>query len=308
MSHLEIFREELDRLSVSVYGVIVLGDLNIHHRKWLRFSNRDTPEGEYLKSVCDDHDLRQIVDKPTRGQYLLDLCLTNLDRCKATVVNKIADHCGISLSVPLPIPIVKKIPRQVWHLRNAKWDHLKCELRAIDWQILSQGDVDSATELFVQILLGLCKTYIPYGEIMEKKASHPWLDDVCIAAIQRKNQAEGTSTYESAAESCTRIIAESHRRYLVSLRARIEILPRNSKRWWKLNRELLHRKTQISSIPPLRTTDGRWLTDSKNKADLFADVWSSKSTLPEEIDDPFIAPPRSSGKSDFHCPYTRDRT
>ena len=48
---------------------------------------------------------------------------------------------------------------------------------------------------------------------MEKKASHPWLDDVCIAAIQRKNQAEGTPTYESAAESCTRIIAESHRKY-----------------------------------------------------------------------------------------------
>ena len=191
-----------------------------------------------LKDICDDHDLRQLVDKPTRGNYLLDLCLTNLESCKAKVVSKIADHCGLAVSIKLPIPVVKKIPRQVWHLRNAKWDHLKCELRNIDWQILSEGDVDSAIDLFLKILLGLCKTYIPYGILTEKKASHPWLDDVCVAAIKQKNEAEGTPTYESAVENCAKIIADAHRKYLVALRSKIEALPRNSKRWWKLNREL----------------------------------------------------------------------
>ena len=82
IDHIESFREELERLSESTYGVIVLGDLNIHHRQWLYFSNADTPEGELLKDICDDHDLRQLVDKPTRGNYLLDLCLTNLESCK----------------------------------------------------------------------------------------------------------------------------------------------------------------------------------------------------------------------------------
>ena len=36
-------------------GVIMIGDLNIHHKKWLRFSNADTTMGTELKTFCDFH-------------------------------------------------------------------------------------------------------------------------------------------------------------------------------------------------------------------------------------------------------------
>ena len=38
-----------------------------------------------FKQICDGYGLRQLVDVPTRGPYLLDLCLSDLDYCKVKV-------------------------------------------------------------------------------------------------------------------------------------------------------------------------------------------------------------------------------
>ena len=75
------------------------------------------------------------------------------------------------------------------------------------------------------------------------------------------------------------------------LKAKLASLPRCSKQWWKINRELLHRKSNIASIPPLRS-DSEWLTDAKAKANVFAENFARKNVLPEErVDTPFFAAP-----------------
>ena len=45
---------------------------------------------------------------------------------------------------------------------------------------------------------------------------------------------------------------------------------------------LLILKSQISSIPALKSQDGEWFTDSKAKAQLIADTFSKKYQMPEE--------------------------
>ena len=65
-------------------------------------------------------------------------------------------------------------------------------------------------------------------------------------------------------------------------------LSRSVKRWWKLNRELLQKRAKVTSISPLRD-EAVWITDSKQKANLFAKTFASKAKLPdEEIDCPFF--------------------
>ena len=53
-------------------GSIVVGDINIWHKKWLKHSPADTLEGERLHSICKVHGLKQLVSEPTRGLNLLD--------------------------------------------------------------------------------------------------------------------------------------------------------------------------------------------------------------------------------------------
>ena len=61
-----------------ISGILVAGDLNVHHRKWLRFSNDNTTVGTDLKAFSDYFGLWQAAREPTRNQYLLDLVSTDV--------------------------------------------------------------------------------------------------------------------------------------------------------------------------------------------------------------------------------------
>ena len=89
------------------------------------------------------------------------------------------------------------------------------------------------------------------------------------------------------------MLAEERLRYVQELKQKLAQLPKCSKQWWRINRELLNRKSRLISIPILRD-DEKWLTDSREKADAFARTFSSKSELPPEvIDTPFFGEPET---------------
>ena len=79
------------------------------------------------------------------------------------------------------------------------------------------------------------------------------------------------------------------------MKEKLHSLPRSSKQWWGINRQLMRRRAQATSIPVLKEGD-RWLTDAKDKADAFARVFVSKSNLPDEfVDAPFFGAAPSDG-------------
>ena len=102
-----------------VSGILLIGDLNIHHQRWLRFSNANTSIGAEMKCFCDFHGLVQLVREPTRGEYLLDLAITDMPRSKVTVLPKIADHQGVLVKLPIPEVTERVVEREVWKLRQA---------------------------------------------------------------------------------------------------------------------------------------------------------------------------------------------
>ena len=68
-------RAEIETIQTLSDFILIGGDLNTHQRSWLRYSSSDTPRGHALKETCQDFGLRQFIDQPTRGDYLLDLVL-----------------------------------------------------------------------------------------------------------------------------------------------------------------------------------------------------------------------------------------
>ena len=73
VASIKSFGEELGLHKDGKLGVIVCGDMNAHHKEWLQFSQRTSPEGRALFDVCCIHYLRECIKKPTRGPNLLDL-------------------------------------------------------------------------------------------------------------------------------------------------------------------------------------------------------------------------------------------
>ena len=207
----------------------------------------------------------------------------------------------------IPLPEIKslEIIKERFNLKRADWKGLNEKLNSTDWSPLRQGTANDAARFFMETLwISLC-AFIPYEKIKFQKKSHPWINSRCEEAIRRKNAAEGTPQFQAMQQQCTSALAEEYHQYLKKLKEKITSLKKGSKQWWKLNRELLERKTKCSSIAPLR--DGQeWVNDPKCKANLFATTFASKSALPPEmVDCPFFGHPDVSLEDDFIALRTR---
>ena len=83
---------ELQRLRTQCVGTLIIGDINIHQKSWLKYSAGNTPEGSLLYNVSVEEGLKQLVKEPTRYEYLLDLVLTDIPGTCTKVGGKIRDH------------------------------------------------------------------------------------------------------------------------------------------------------------------------------------------------------------------------
>ena len=119
----------------------------------------------------------------------------------------------------------------------------------IDWRFLYQGEFELAFEKLYDVLMTILKQHIPMGTIQEIISTHPWLNKTCEDAIAQKNASEGTSSFIEASCACSAVLAAAYSDYTRKLREEIAKLPKDDKRWWALNRELLQRRARISGVP-----------------------------------------------------------
>lgn len=110
---------EWRRLSPDAMGTIIVGDPNVHSKKWLKFSARESTEGTEMHSASARMGLRQLVSEPTRGEYLLDITLSDIPKAKARTVAAVADHRGVISSVKFAMPKTIHYIRTTWLFRSA---------------------------------------------------------------------------------------------------------------------------------------------------------------------------------------------
>ena len=278
---------ELEKLSSGHFATYLVGDLNVWHKKWLRFSPKNTSEGELLMHICSKYGLVETVRQPTRGDNLLDLVLTNAPQDTATKVTpKLADHQGVLATVIVPCPTEYTASREVWCYKKASWKALRAELKTTCWNEVLQGGAHSAAKNLTEYLLTAAKRHVPKRFLEERKSSHPWVNDKCKHALEAKQAAEGTPGYKDAAERCSATFTTEYAAYTKNLRQELLDLPKGSKLWWRKNRELLHSTPGKTTLPSLKDPAGHWVHDPLEKANLFSKTFAEKCTLPEDSDFP----------------------
>ncbi len=126
------------------------------------------------------------------------------------------------------------------------------------------------------------------NELVPKKCitatpnAHPWLNDRCRQVIDEKMSAVGTPLEIPARDRCSKALTEEHDKYISRVRRKLSRLPRSSRGWWKLANALAGKRTKSSGIQPLRNSAGEWVRSSQGKAELLAETFARKSTLPAE--------------------------
>ena len=100
--------------------------------------------------------------------------------------------------------------------------------------------------------------------------------------IPEKQEAYGRPNEREAAKVCSEGLLKKYDFYISRTRNRLSNLRNGSKAWWKLSSQILTKAKKSSSIPSLKQNN-RWYRDAKEKADLFAEVFSTKWVLPDPV-------------------------
>ena len=286
------FDAELSEHSRHAVSCIVMGDLNVHNIEWLRHSNRTSPEGIELETVCCSHGLRQLVKKPTRGPHLLDLVLSDLAsgiRCRVVKGIHGNDHDGVLTTVSLAIPATQPVKRKVYDFKKADWCSLKRQLLETDWRIALDLPGDAAAETMVQTILDKVAQCIPSRTISDKVWAHPWLNDACHKALLRKREAFETADFVRLRDACSRTYVEAHDAYVAKTREKLKELSPSSRGWWRLSGTLLEKAGNKETIPPLQRPDETWALTPEDRAAELARVFRSKSSLPPREENEYTA-------------------
>ena len=276
------FEVEWARLAGDFVGTIVVGDLNVHHTHWLRHSTHVSVEGTRFFRFCTDNGFRQCVATPTRGDNLLDLVLTDLAEVhNAKVGAQVSDYRVVRGRADLSVPRAQMQRRTVYDYKNAAWARIRTEITHTDWSFINVWGVDEATTEFTRILVSILDRFVPKRVLTNDVSTHPWLNERCLDLIRRKRSAEGTPGFLDVAAACSAGILAEYHRYIDRTRVKLQQMRRGSKGWWRLANEIMHRKSASSGVPALKRDDGTWERTAVGKAELLADVFDARYTLPE---------------------------
>ena len=214
------------------------------------------------------------------GVNLLDLVLTDVAGVKTEVLPKIADHCIVEVVAPLPVPETRMIEREVWHFGSAKLERLDSLLKGINWEFIYRGRPEDSARRMTDIVLEKASTCIKKKKLVERKSSNPWLNDRVMLAVNAKRQAHGTTHEKEQAEHCSRVILEEYNAWCWRVKEDLLQMQPGSKSWWAKERQLQMKKQKQCSIPALKTKEGDWVRDPKDKANLLAKCFGDKFSLP----------------------------
>ena len=147
--------------------------------------------------------------------------------------------------------------------------------------MLETLDADAAEEHFTTTVLEAMRKHVPSKKLKKRKCTHPWLTDKVLNLVQKKRDAAGTPEETKAAEECSEALLQEYKAWVQRTREELATLKRGSKKWWAKTRELLNQKGKCSHVPALKNTEGEWVTEPKQKAQLFADTFAAKYVLKE---------------------------
>ena len=279
IASIEAFDRELEGHTGHV-ATVVVGDMNVHHEDWLKFSNGSSREGKLLEQISASHGLKQRVKKPTRGNHLLDLVLTDLHGdvvCDVVPGVLDNDHSATIASVKVTIPCASAPTRECFNIAKARWADLLQAFANEDWRsLIGNCDADTTADTLREHILTTAERYIPKKMVKERPYQHPWVDRKCQDLLRKKHAAIGTPEFAAARDACTAGFVEAHANFAAKTRRTLQSA--SPKDWWNTSKQLLGQSRAKESIPPLQSADG-WAKDPVDKATLLSQTFAAKSKL-----------------------------
>ena len=138
--------------AINTDNVILMGDFNFRQIDW---ENGDTncEVAQLFLDTVEDNLLTQMVDKPTRGNNILDLLLTGNTNIIEDVVVKdpfsTSDHNLVMVRVKAQIPRINLASRKVYLYSKGDYEAFSAEIKGVNWDlVLSKTSIEKKWDTF----------------------------------------------------------------------------------------------------------------------------------------------------------------
>ena len=263
--------------------MIIMGDLNCHHKEWLCSAVPTDYAGVVTKEFCETFGLFQYVDFPTRGPNTLDLIMSLSPGAAEALPNLgTSDHVSIKFRCDIDKELTQEPQATAvydWH--SAPWNHIRGALkRALDtWNDCDYDHPDEAEAQLVHYIQPVINDYVK--KVVPKTYNPaPWWNWDCKKALKYKLKAfktrdEFPDRYISATRNAKIIQRKAFKAYNVKLKARLDGMSTADRNFWSLIKELSGLSGSKSNAAP----------DAEALADHFAQKMSNGK---DEEDNDFI--------------------
>ncbi|CAH2096385.1 unnamed protein product [Euphydryas editha] len=287
--------------------LVILGDFNAHHQEWLYPYQVTDHARREVRKLALTLDLTQLVNCATRVPDVdshtancLDLFLTtDPDSHSITVSAPLgtSDHCLVkSISVCSPPEEAPCGLRRVWRYKAADWDEMRHFFSSYPWRevCFSSDDPSSCAEAITAVIHQGMEYFIPYSDVATNGKARPWFDADCYRAEAEKrtaytawaearahkspNSRNLKKAFNQATKSCKRTLRRAKFNHISHIGAKLASYPSGSKAFWSLAKAAESNFCR-PSLPPLLRADGSLAHSAKEKADLFASLFTENSRL-----------------------------
>ena len=140
------FQEELTYYMEGCPFTAVFGGLNAHHPKLQhKVTGKTNSAGRRLNKLSMEFMLKQVVRKPTRGDAILDMILTNMGDYIATEVGaEFSDHRIVHATLKLPCATPQAQDIIMWDCSSVCWASLNNALADTSFEQLKQGSAEAS--------------------------------------------------------------------------------------------------------------------------------------------------------------------
>ena len=128
------------------------------------------------------------------------------------------------------------------NIEAAEKQRKESELKIEEYNKVVQNSKKNAKNYFNQAKEKLLKNINLKKDTLDRE-----LNEEIQKAIKRKNDIEGSDSYQEACDLCTSLISEARKEYTDKIKKKLVSLPKSSKQWWSINRMLLHKKAKLMS-------------------------------------------------------------
>ncbi len=280
-----------------VQFTVICGDLNI---------DPGDPWGAVLMQSMHLFTLEQIVDSPTHGHRLLDLCFVGSGlqalACSLgpTFERQLCGHASVSVQLADLTPSKANCQRfQSFQFSDADWNRAAFELlfnsdgsiRDLTNEVVHASSVDAAAAHLSRTLLNVMRNCVPNKTVCIRKFA-AWMTKEIAALIRRKNAA--FKRFRSMPSPSTRA---TFRRLHYSVRAKVKLAKQqfivnsfekasNLSQFWEVFRRL---SGSNNTLPSLSRADGSFAVSDFDKAQLLASSFAENFNSHDSLAPAFAA-------------------